>query len=160
MATATGKRTGGGAITVRPATIADVPSMAMIELVAFSDPWPASAFAELLPMAHSRIAVAVDASGLLLGYCVLLSAADEGEIANIAVLPAARGRGIGARLLDETVAAATEAGVSQLFLEVRTSNDAARGLYASRGFVPVGRRIAYYREPLEDALVLRRQAEN
>jgi ribosomal-protein-alanine N-acetyltransferase len=45
--------------------------------------------------------------------------------------------------------------VAQLFLEVRTSNDAARALYASRGFVPVGRRRAYYRDPLEDALVLR-----
>ena len=43
-----------------------------------------------------------------------------------------------------------------LYLEVRESNDAARRLYASRGFEEVGRRRKYYRRPVEDAIVLRR----
>lgn len=148
------------AISLRPATIADVHGMAAIELAAFSDPWPASSFAEMLPMAHARMRVAIDVGGKLVGYCILISAADEGEIANIAVSPSERRRGIGALLLDDALAAAGLLGVRQLFLEVRTSNAAARALYASRGFEQVGRRIAYYRDPLEDALVLRRDAEN
>jgi len=148
------------AIALRPALIADVKAMAAIELVAFSDPWPASSFAEMLPMAHSRMVVAVDAQEVLVGYCILLSAADEGEIANIAVRPTERGRGIGAMLLDDALAAAARMGVTQLFLEVRTSNAAARALYASRSFVSVGRRTAYYSDPTEDALVLRRTARN
>jgi ribosomal-protein-alanine N-acetyltransferase len=45
-----------------------------------------------------------------------------------------------------------------MFLEVRESNSAARALYASRGFLAVGRRRGYYRSPVEDALVLRRDA--
>ena len=45
-----------------------------------------------------------------------------------------------------------------MFLEVRESNVAARALYASRGFSAVGRRRGYYRHPVEDALVLRRDA--
>lgn len=148
------------AISLRPATIADVQAMAAIELAAFSDPWPASSFAEMLPMAHARMTVATDGDGKLVGYCILLSAADEGEIANIAVRPSDRRRGVGALLLDDALDAAVRLGVTQLFLEVRTSNSAARALYASRGFQQVGRRIAYYRDPLEDALVLRRDAEN
>lgn len=139
---------------VRPARPADVEAMASIEQDAFSDPWPATAFADMLPAAHARIMVASTGDDVL-GYCVLLCAADEGEIANIAVAPDARRRGIAGELLDDALHAAEHSGVASVYLEVRVSNDAARGLYASRGFIAVGRRRAYYRNPLEDALVLR-----
>ena len=151
---------GAREVTLRRATMTDVQAMAAIEVAAFSDPWPASSFVEMLPLRHARMAVAVDARQTLVGYCILLSAADQGEIANIAVKPSARRRGVGALLLEDALEAATGLGVTQLFLEVRTSNVVARSLYASRGFVAVGRRIAYYRDPLEDALVLRRDAAN
>ncbi|MEQ1690496.1 MAG: ribosomal protein S18-alanine N-acetyltransferase [Gemmatimonas sp.] len=144
-----------GPFTLRLATAHDVRDMAGIEQRAFSDPWPASAFTDLLAQAYARLTVAVDSRGAVFGYCILLHVLDEGEIANIAVAPTARRKGIAARLLDETLSAAAALGLATVFLEVRLSNDAARGLYASRGFNPVGRRRAYYREPLEDALVLR-----
>ncbi len=147
-------------ILLRCALPTDVQRMAAIELASFSDPWPASAFADLLQQAHARIIVALGADQALLGYCVLLSAADEGEIANIAVAPSARRGGVGAQLLDDAIGFGTSEGVLHLFLEVRSSNESARRLYASRGFLPVGRRRAYYREPLEDALVLRRDASS
>jgi ribosomal-protein-alanine N-acetyltransferase len=145
--------------------------MAAVERAAFSDPWPASAFADLIGAAHARVVVALDASAghasddasddadgdALLGYCVLLHAADEGEIANIATAASARRRGIGGLLLDDALRAAEHIGARAVYLEVRTSNEAARALYASRGFVAVGRRRGYYRQPLEDALVLRRE---
>ncbi|MES2522321.1 MAG: ribosomal protein S18-alanine N-acetyltransferase [Gemmatimonadota bacterium] len=143
-------------MSLRPACAADVGSMARIEGEAFSDPWPASAFSGLLDVAHAMITVAVDARDEPVGYCVLLAAADEGEIANIAVVPSLRGQGVGARLLDHALQSAQHVGIRSVYLEVRTSNHAARDLYASRGFVAVGRRQAYYRNPLEDALVLRR----
>lgn len=143
---------------VRPARPADVESMARIEQDVFSDPWPMAAFADMLPALHARVMVAssVASSGEdVLGYCVLLRAADEGEIANIAVAPGARRRGIAGELLDDALQAAAHSGVQSVYLEVRVSNDAARKLYASRSFIAVGRRRAYYRNPLEDALVLR-----
>ncbi len=139
---------------VRPARPADVEAMARIEQGVFSDPWPASAFADMLPASHARIMVASSGDDVL-GYCVLLRAADEGEIANIAVALDARRRGIAGELLDDALHAAAHSGVASVYLEVRVSNDAARALYASRGFIAVGRRRAYYRNPLEDALVLR-----
>jgi len=143
-------------VSLRSARPSDVETMARIELECFSDPWPASAFADLLDARHARITVAVDQHDEPVGYCVLLAVADEGEIANIAVAQLLRGRGVGARLLDQALLAAEHEGVRSVYLEVRTSNHAARDLYASREFVAVGRRRAYYRNPLEDALVLRR----
>jgi [ribosomal protein S18]-alanine N-acetyltransferase len=142
-------------VSLRSARIGDVDSMAQIELEAFSDPWPASAFAGLLTASHARVRVAVNAHDEPIGYCVLLSAADEGEIANIAVESSRRGQGIGARLLDDALQSAQHEGVRSVYLEVRTSNHPARDLYTSRAFVAVGRRRAYYRNPMEDALVLR-----
>jgi ribosomal-protein-alanine N-acetyltransferase len=90
------------------------------------------------------------------GYVLAMALGVEGEIADIAVAPRARGRGIGGALLDEATVRLADTGVRALFLEVRESNSAARGLYDSRGFAPVGRRRGYYRHPPEDALVLRR----
>lgn len=142
-------------VTLRTVTPGDVTAMAAIEQRAFSDPWPASAFVDLLGRPHARLVAAFDADGTLCGYCVLLHVLDEGEIANIAVAPERRRRGIAARLLDDAIDTARRMELNALFLEVRTSNEAARQLYASRGFAPVGRRRAYYRAPLEDALVLR-----
>jgi [ribosomal protein S18]-alanine N-acetyltransferase len=142
-------------ITLRPAQLDDVESMAAIEQRAFSDPWPASAFRDLLGHAYARITVALDPVGAVLGYCVMLHVLDEGEIANIAVAPAFHRRGIAARLLDDALGAAEGLAIQTVFLEVRLSNEPARMLYASRGFEPVGRRRAYYRDPVEDALVLR-----
>lgn len=144
------------AVSLRAARASDVASMARIELESFSDPWPESAFADLLESQHARITVAVDDRDAPVGYCVLLAVVDEGEIANIAVSPSLRGHGVGARLLDQALRDAQHEGVRSVYLEVRTSNHAARDLYASREFVAVGRRRAYYRNPLEDALVLRR----
>ena len=145
-------------IAIRPTIADDVSAMAAIEALAFSDPWPAKSFHELLAHPFSRMSTAVDRSGGVVGYCIMLRAVDEAEIANIATVPGMRRRGVGARLLDEAIVAGTVAGVVAMFLEVRESNTAARALYSSRGFVAVGRRRGYYRRPVEDALVLRRDA--
>jgi ribosomal-protein-alanine N-acetyltransferase len=143
-------------VEVRPMEASHVEAVAGIEAGAFSDPWPASAFAELLGRAYARLRVAIATDGTVCGYCVLLRAADEGEIANIATAPPVRQQGVAGRLLDDALAAADADGAESVYLEVRVSNDAARALYASRGFRLVGRRRGYYDRPAEDALVLRR----
>ncbi len=134
----------------------DIRAVAAIEASAFSDPWPAEAFDSLIGRSHARLQVAVDAHDVILGYCVILRALDEGEVANIATSSAARGRGVGGALLDEALAHGDSTGVASMFLEVRVSNAPARALYESRGFRLVGRRRGYYQRPDEDALVLRR----
>jgi [ribosomal protein S18]-alanine N-acetyltransferase len=93
----------------------------------------------------------------VVGYVVMWLVADEAELANLAVAPGRRRVGIGRFLLDSAMAEALARGAKSLHLEVRESNVAARALYGGRGFLAVGRRPAYYRNPTEDALLLRYQ---
>ena len=90
----------------------------------------------------------------VIGYCMLLTAADQSEIANLAVATNARRCGVGVALLRKAIAVARTKDVVAIFLEVRASNDAARALYAAQGFSEIGRRRGYYQRPSEDALVL------
>ena len=148
----------GASIAIRHATRDDVRTVVAIEGLSFSDPWSRASFASLLGNPQVRFAVATDAASReLLGYVVAWFAADEAEIANLAVAPTARGRGIGAALLDVALSEADARGAVAVYLEVRESNVAAKALYASRGFAAVGRRRRYYQRPVEDALVLRRE---
>lgn len=145
-------------VRVRGMRREDVAAVAAIEAAAFSDPWPALAFLELLGAPHARLRVAQNAAGAVLGYCVMLHVLDEAEVANIATHSHARRSGVAARLLDESLADADALGTTEVFLEVRASNVAAQSLYVSRGFQQVGRRTGYYQRPAEDALVLKRLA--
>lgn len=151
-------------IRLRSAVAADLDAIVAIERASFGDPWSRGAFLSLVRRADAYVVVAVedepaqtDADPVppVLGYAVAWFIVGEGEVGNVAVHPAARGRGIGARLLDAALAEAGRRGADVVFLEVRESNDTARRLYASRGFVEVGRRRRYYRRPDEDALVMR-----
>ena len=93
----------------------------------------------------------------ILGYCVIETVADEVHVHNLAVRPEARGGGVGRRLLEVGLAMAGRRGARVALLEVRESNQAAIELYRSLGFVAVGTRRNYYSQPLEDALLLRKE---
>ena len=121
----------------------------------FADPWSTQDFRDCVSFALFLVA---EEEGRIAGYVVALDAADEGEILNLAVAEGGRRRGLGRALVQAIVTALTERGVRQVYLEVRESNAPARGLYAGFGFRNVGRRTAYYRRPVEDAIVLRLDA--
>jgi [ribosomal protein S18]-alanine N-acetyltransferase len=153
------------ALTIRPCVPQDLEQIASIERASFSDPWTFETFSATLALRHLRFLVAEEggrdvraggAAPTLVGYVVALVMADEGEIADLAVAPSARRRGIARSLLERMMTDAMEAGVRALYLEVRESNAAARALYQALGFEPVGRRRGYYQHPSEDALLLRR----
>jgi [ribosomal protein S18]-alanine N-acetyltransferase len=145
----------GDSIAIVAATRADLDPVVKLEVVAFADPWTRQAFEAALKERHARFRVARTSDGALMGYVIAWFILDEGEIANLAVVPTARRRGVARALLEEIIVEAREAGLARLFLEVRESNAAARALYASRGFEPIARRARYYRKPVEDAIVLR-----
>ncbi len=139
----------------------DIATIAEIERRSFSDPWSERSFRDVL--AHSRMFFVCARDGMdkspvprALGYVVAWFAGGQGEIANLAVDPNARGRGIGSALLDAALEEARRQKTDEVFLEVRNSNLRARQLYESRGFAEVGRRRRYYRQPVEDAVILRR----
>lgn len=140
-------------VRLRAAIEADIPALLLLERASFSDPWDESAFRSLLAAAAARVSVA-ELEGAVVGYAAVLRAADEAELANLAVDAAVQGRGVGRALLSAAQAAATAEGVSAMYLEVRASNAPARHLYETLGFATVGRRRGYYRQPDEDALVM------
>ena len=152
----------GGALGVRQATLTDLDRIAEIERASFADPWSRDALATAMGLAHIRFLVAEEGGGAgsrLVGYVVALVMGDEGEIADLAVDPSVRRGGVGRLLLARVEEEMARCGVRLVYLEVRESNRAAIGLYHGQGFEEVGRRRGYYRHPVEDALVLRREIE-
>jgi len=89
-----------------------------------------------------------------LGYArwQVIPAAGEAELLRIAVRPEGRGQGHGRRLLIESSDALQALGISELHLEVRVSNAAARRLYEAEGWQFRGTRKAYYRDGEDAAL--------
>jgi len=87
-------------------------------------------------------------------YCAFRLVVDEMHVMNVAVAPKARRRGLARRLLRFALRRAAIAGARTAFLELRAGNREALALYESLGFRPLSRRRAYYRQPVEDALVL------
>lgn len=143
--------------TVRPAREADLGEVVSIEEASFPIPWSERAFRAVMGRADAVLLVAEE-DGWIVGHAAAWFAGDEGELADVAVRPSRRGHGLGRRLVEAIREASVERGVRDLYLQVRESNDAARHLYATAGFEPVGRRRSYYRSPKEDALVLRWRA--
>ena len=121
------------------------------------DPWPAEAFLRELAAAHIRY-VAARSEDKLVGYAGISrlgrKAPFEYEIHTIGVDPALQGRGIGRELLTRLLEFADGGAV---FLEVRTDNAAAIGLYEEAGFVNIGLRKRYYRASGADAYTMRRE---
>ncbi len=120
------------------------------------DPWSSRAFTGLGAMAGVFGQIAWEESGPA-GLALAQGLGDECEILTLGVIPARRRSGIGSALLAAIVAEARGRRVRSLFLEVAEDNSAARALYATNGFVQIGRRANYYRRlsGLVDALVLR-----
>ena len=110
----------------------------------FGEAWSSAQLAGSLgqPGSWARIACA---GGAPRGFTLCRRLVDEAELLLVAVVPPARGQGIGAALLGAACDDARGDGASALFLEMRDGNAAADALYRALGFVEVGRRRDYYR---------------
>ena len=144
----------GGTETIRieNATDNDLPWIMELERHAFSQPW---SFESVLNEVHNSdtfFAVAKGCGCEGLGFVVLRSFIDVGELMQIAVSPHFSGRGIGSLLLNSAIEHAKDCGLESVFLEVRESNVAAISLYEKSGFLPTRRRKDYYANPVEDAI--------
>ena len=140
---------------LRPATRADLPALAVLERGAFSDPWTEAQLREALGWPGAVALVAENAAGLT-GYVLGRVVVDQAEILSLATAVAYRRQGVGRSLLAAAMAAMIERGAGSAWLEVRVSNHPARAMYQAAGFVAAGLRRDYYRQPQEDALILRR----
>ena len=91
----------------------------------------------------------------LWGVAVFQLVLDESSLLTFTVDPARRGEGLGEALLRGALAALHSEGARSCFLEVRSQNAPAVGLYRKLGFAEAGRRKGFYRDPADDALLLR-----
>ena len=143
-------------LTIVPMTEAHVPAIAELEKVCFNDPWPDQSIRSELTNPLSLWLVAM-ADEEVVGYVGSQSVLGEADVMNVAVSPAHRRSGLASSLLSALIEKLGENEVHSLTLEVRVSNEPAVALYEKLGFVQVGRRPNYYRNPKEDALILRKE---
>lgn len=140
---------------VRKAQKTDASGIFAVERESFSVPWSQAAIQrELQNTALTMYYVLATDRGDIAGYAGLWHVADEGQITNVAVLPAFRGKGYGELLLRVLMEAAWRVGCASIFLEVRVSNLSAQQLYRKLGYAAVSVRRAYYSQPTEDACVM------
>lgn len=142
---------------VRPMVREDLPRIHEIELASYEHPWSLGSFSDSLNAGYSMWVR--EADGDIVGYYAMMAAAGESHLLNLTVAPAWRRHGLGRDLLAHCLACACDHKAESMFLEVRTSNTAAIGLYHDSGFVDLAVRRAYYpaHEGREDALIMKRE---
>lgn len=138
---------------IRKMTERDLDEVVRIENESFPVPWSREAYRHELKN-NFAVYLVCDFEGEVVGYGGMWIVFEEAHITNIAVDKNFRGRGMGRRLLEELERIAREKNVLRIILEVRPSNEVARRLYQSMGFVETGIRKGYYSDNGEDAIVM------
>ncbi len=162
-------------IRYRLITERDIEAACALEQASFADPWPRSAFEEIVTKsdadyyvaedmesssdsgsvdAHDSVTDSGSPKGRLVGGCVVFRILDEGDITNVAVDEGYRGLGIATGLLEYAIKQNEMLGIKDFTLEVRASNEAAIKVYEKCGFESVGIRPGFYEHPKEDAVVM------
>ena len=135
-------------------TAEHLPEVLKIEKASFGDPWPESAFRDLMIQFRTNWVALQD--DRVAGYLVSQWVLDEIHILNIAVAKRDQRAGVASRILEFLIAAGTKRTMRDLFLEVRESNLAAQKLYEKFGFTLLSTRKAYYPDG-ESALILHKR---
>ena len=143
-------------IIVRELKVEDSAAVAEMEQQIFSDSWSEKSVLETVQQKQS-VCFAAEKAGHLLGYLLAYHAADEAEIARIAVQKEARRQGAAGKLMQALEHYCEEHKMEKLLLDVRESNEAARSFYTKSGFVEDGIRQGFYVNPPEDAVLMSRQ---
>lgn len=129
-------------------------SVSRIEQQTSSSPWSSSLFLSEMALRQNRAYTVAQVGSLVVGYSGLMLVEDDAHVTVLAVDPLWQRHQIATRLMLHNARLALQHGARHMTLEVRVSNDAAKGLYQKFGFAPAGIRKNYYSEDKEDALVM------
>lgn len=141
------------AVSIRSATEPDVGAILQIQRDSpTAAQWPEASYKEAI-WQDTRLVLVAEKSGQVNGFLVASRAIEEWELENIAVSTSWRRQGVGRALLEALIRRAQDSGASEIRQEIRASNLAAQRTGQAAGFVQVGRRTSYYRDPDEDALL-------
>lgn len=130
-----------------------IPYLVKIEEDAFSTPFKAKDFEEIIESSISNVLVATQ-NGIPIGHISYTVILDECQIINVAVSHNMRGQGIGSLIMEHFIMKMRQNGISKVFLEVRASNTVAMGLYEKLGFFSVGVSKNHFSLPTEDAILM------
>ena len=160
-------------IAIRQFRPSDLAKVLEIEYAAFPDAWEENWFMYFHEMNPSGFMVAVASREGVVGYAIVDIEGEgeeawlhtwrgrlppaRGHLLNIAVAEEWRKKGIGGALLDAVTKYTLQRGVDELWLEVRTTNTAARKFYSKRGFKDTGQILRDYYPDAGDAVVMRKQ---
>ena len=160
---------------IRKMTEEDIEQVVEIEKECFSLPWSEKSFEDSLKREDTIFlvceqevyqtceeyaddiqnqALSCTLDKKILGYIGMYCSFEEGEITNVAVLPFARKKGVGNRLINSLKEIAKKQNLERIVLEVRVSNQPAISLYEKNAFVSVGIRKNFYEKPIEDAKIM------
>src|SRR5688572_22947243 len=134
-----------GLLFIDEAGPSDVTDLVGVERQSASHPWTERHFVSAIDPGHRTRVLALRALDAetgavgIVGFCALRRVADEIHVENLAIAPAGRRRGLGRLLLRVGLESAIRHGATMALLEVREGNAAARSLYESEGFRPIGR---------------------
>lgn len=158
-----------GTLLVKDMVSDDLSQVIAIENNAQASPWSRLSFEQALTRTDRCRVIALDV-GLpgscnvssindgevfpqqIIAYYVASEVLDELHILNVVVAPQNQGLGLGHMLMDDTLKYAQMQNLKKLFLEVRASNEAAKGLYLKWQFQQIAVRKNYYRPSPEDGM--------
>lgn len=128
-------------VSIRAMQVADVPQVIAIEQQVQTYPWSKQLFVDSINAPHQ--CTVIETNGCVAGFCILQPVLDEANLLLMAIDPAFQQRGLGMRLLEQSINSLGEH-CKMIFLEVRQSNQAAIGLYEKVGFAQIDLRKNYY----------------
>jgi len=143
----------------RLATFEDIEAIKSLDVLCRLNGWSAEVYKGLILHDSCEVTVCL-INREVVGFCAIKKMAPELDILKIGVHPNRQREGIGSALLKGALERAAADGCHQCFLEVRWSNEAAISFYRKEGFEVVGMRRRYYRQPVEDARVMRKVMES
>ncbi len=144
-------------LTFRELSEDDLDAVLQIENLSFDTPWSRNQFKDEFLNRDLSIPIGVELDGSLVGYAFLWIIVDECHLANIAIHPDLRRRGIGQALIEHVTGVARAKNCVKMMLEVRKSNRSAIALYEKLGFQKTGSRKNYYHDGFlksEDAILM------
>ena len=145
--------------TVRRALTADLASIVAIERECAEAPhWSEAVWLEVLAEdagnGPARGSFVSEGSAGVVGFAVVSCSCGVAELESIAVAERARREGVGRALCGAVMEWAQSLAADVIELEVRASSTGALALYSSLGFRETGVRRGYYRDPMEDAVLM------
>ena len=140
-------------IDIRKAAEADIEKIIEIENESITPAWTHGMLLSEMYRDDAHFELACEGSKVW-GFFILREISGESELLQIAVAKTSRRRGIGGGLMEACLAVALKNGISQVYLEVRSKNEAAISMYEKHGFIKAGRRKSYYTQPEDDAIIM------